>query len=83
MRMDRPLLFCVLCWSSDRLQLRRCCSHVMVPKGFLSVMGEQDHDTSFSLSLPSPCVGSAGSMACNPRSLAIPWETASTEVRDG
>lgn len=56
---------------------------MMVPKGFPSLTGEREHDSSLSLVLPSACVESTGSVVCNLCSLAIPWETASTEMRDG
>lgn len=72
------VLFSVSLWSR-RLQLHRSCSHVMIPKGFPSVPGGQEHNNSFSGPSFSLC---AGSVVCNLWSLAIPWETASAEVRD-
>lgn len=38
---------------------------MMAPKGFPSVTGEQECDTSLPLALPSPPVESAGSVVCN------------------
>lgn len=53
---------------------------MMIPKGFPSVPGGQEHNNSFSGPSFSLC---AGSMVCNLWSLAILWETASAEARDG